>query len=133
MPTYLRWMLINLCLPLSPFALRVFMIFMGKNQNFSFSRIAELPEILFYSIFVCVITLNINLDAHKKRFESLLRLFLQLIIVLDVIVLGMIYSNNFGPNTLVFSIVAAIIPALIAPIYKFYYLDNKEESKKNVS
>jgi len=128
MNDFSRWIFINIVLPLSPFLLRLFITFIGINQKLSFDRIAELPEILFYSIFVCVITLNINLNGEKKLFESFLRLFLFIIIILDFITLGMIYSGNFGPNTFTFSLVSALIPAIIAPIYKLYYLETSKES-----
>lgn len=130
MTNFLRWFLINLGLPLSPFLVRIFVTFVGKEQKFSWEKIAELPEIVFYSIFVCVIILNINLNGKKKLFETVIRLFLGVIISLDFLTLGMIYSNNFGPTTFRFSIIAAIIPSIIAPIYKFYYISNSKESQK---
>lgn len=121
MKTYYRWILINLLLPLSPFALRIFVSIMGKEESLSFAKIAELPEILFYSIYLCVVNLNVNMDGKKGYFEFSLRIFLGLILVLDCVVLGMIYSNNIGSNVFPFSLVAAVFPAAIAPIYKFQY------------
>jgi hypothetical protein len=94
---------------------------MGKEETLSFQRIAELPEILFFSIYLCVVNLNINLDGRKGYFEFTLRLFLGLVLVLDCVVLGMIYSSNVGSNVFPFSLVAAVIPAVIAPFYKFRY------------
>ena len=121
MKTFYRWILINLLLPLSPFALRVFVSLLGREETLSFEKIAELPEILFFSIYLCVVNLNINLDGRKGYFEFTLRLFLVLILVLDCVVLGMIYSDNIGSNVYPFSLVAAIFPVVIAPIYKFRY------------
>lgn len=121
MKTFYRWTLINLLLPLSPFALRVFVSLMGREEILSFKKIAELPEILFFSIYLCVVNLNINLDGRKGYFEFTLRLFLGLILILDCVVLGMIYSNNIGSNVFPFSLIAALIPAAIAPVYKFRY------------
>lgn len=117
----LYWILINLVLPLSPFLLRIFILFVGSEQNISIRRIGEIPEILFYSIFVCVICLNINMAGKNVVLEQLLRLLLSLILVLDFITLGMVYSGNMGPRTLAYSIVAAIVPAAIAPVYQLYY------------
>jgi hypothetical protein len=91
------------------------------NNKLTFSQIAEIPEILFYSIFLCVISLNINLNKKKKVFEQFVRVFLIIILVLDFITLGMVYNNNYGTNTFVYSIVASIIPASIAIVYKFIF------------
>jgi hypothetical protein len=94
---------------------------MGKEEKLSFERIAELPEIIFFSIYICVVNLNINLDGKKGIFEFTLRIFMIIILVLDFVVLGMIYSNNLGSNTYLFSIVSAFFPIMIAPFYKFRY------------
>lgn len=127
MKPYYRWILINIFLPLSPFLLRVFVSAMGKEARIDLARIAELPEILFFSIYLCVINLNINLEGRKGVFEFSLRLFLVVILVLDFVVLGMIYSNNVGSYAYPYSFIAALFPALIAPAYKFRFqrsLDN---------
>lgn len=114
----LRWSLINLLLPLSPFALRVFLGLVGPRGDISMSTIAELPELLFYSIFVCVSILNLNLGGNKKNFESLIRLFLYVLLVLDFVTLGLIYGGKLGPHVWKFTIFAAAIPAMIAPFYR---------------
>src|ERR1035438_5344014 len=102
MINYTRWILINIVLPLSPFGLRLFLISVGGNHQLTFSTIAEIPEILFYSIFVCVVILNINMDHLKNTFEQIIRIFIQVILVLDFITLGMVYNNNYGINTLIY-------------------------------
>ncbi|MCL4549574.1 MAG: hypothetical protein M1495_13500 [Bacteroidetes bacterium] len=121
MKKYYRWILINLLFPLSPFVLRIFVWLMGKDESISLMRIAELPEILFFSIYLCVANLNINLYGKKGYFESILRIFLGIILVLDCVALGMIYSDNIGNKGYFYSIFAMIFPAAIAPIYKFKY------------
>jgi len=121
MSKYTRWILINIFLPLSPFALRLFIIFIGNAGSLTIRSIAEIPEILFYSIFICVIALNINLETSGKKFEQIIRLFLFIIIVLDFITLGMVYSSNVGPRIFLFCLVTSIIPPVIAVTYKFIY------------
>ena len=128
MSIFSQWILINILLPLSPFGLRLFIVFIETKTKFTFSKIAQTPELLFYSVFLCVVTLNINLNGHRRKFESFLRLFIQIILILDFITLAMIYSNNFGSNTFLYSVVSSIIPAIIAPIYKFKYLDGNDEN-----
>jgi predicted tellurium resistance membrane protein TerC len=122
----LRWTLINLLLPLSPFALRVFLGLVGPLGNISLSAIAELPELLFYSVFVCVSVLNVNLDGLRNTFESMVRIFLLALLVLDFVTLGLIYSGNLGPHVWKFTLFAAGFPAIIAPLYRMAYI-NKEE------
>jgi hypothetical protein len=129
MSNYLSWILINIFLPLSPFVLRLFLLLVGGNKKLTFSSIAELPEILFYSIFLCVISLNINMNRIKKVFEHFVRIFLIIILVLDFITLGMVYNNNYGIKTLVYSIIASVVPASIAVIYKFIFI--KQDSGDN--
>lgn len=94
---------------------------MGKEGKITLGKIAELPELIFFSIYICIISLNINFDGRKGWFESTIRLFLFCIIVLDCVTLGMIYSNNVGPNIISFFIPSTIFPTIIAPIYKFRY------------
>jgi hypothetical protein len=121
MSSYLSWLLINILLPLSPFGLRLFLLIIGDDRKLTFSTIAEIPEIIFYSIFLCVISLNINLNKKKKAFEQFVRIFLTIILVLDFITLGMVYNNNYGIKTFIYSIVASVIPASIAVVYKFIF------------
>lgn len=125
-----RWIQLNILLPLSPFFLKVFIIWMGKEQNTSKIKIFETPELLFFSIATCVIALNINIDGEKKYFEHLVRTFLMVIMVLDFVMLGMIYSGNEGTNSTFFSIVVAVIPMVIAPIYQLYFLNNEDKDKE---
>lgn len=108
-------------LPLLPFGIRIFVSFLGKGDSLNGLKIAELPEIIFFSLYLCVVNLNININGKKGLFESALRLFLLFILGLDCVVLGMIYSNNIGPNALPSSLVLAFIPTAIAPFYKFRY------------
>lgn len=119
---FYQWILLNIFFPLTPFLVRLFIFFMGKEGHLSLAKIAELPELVFFSIYICVINLNVNLDGKKGWFETTVRLFLFTIITFDCLSLGMIYSNNIGPNIFWYSLVASIFPTIIAPIYKFRYL-----------
>ena len=94
---------------------------MAKDGSLTFAKIAELPEIIFFSIYLCVVNLNINLEGERGYFEFTLRIFLGIVLFLDCVVLGMIYSGNTGSNAYPYSLVAAFFPAVIAPIYKFRY------------
>ena len=118
----IRWILINLAVPASPFALRVFLDLIGPNGFISFSHIAELPELLFYSIFVCISIINLNLETVRTNFESIIRLFIFTLIILDFVTLGLIYGAKIGPHTWKFTVFSAIFPALIAPIYRQVFL-----------
>ncbi len=118
---YHRWMLINLGLPLMPFLLRLLFSVIGPKGDFRWPEIFPLQEILFFSIFVCIANLNINIDGKKGIFESYLCFFFWLILLSDVFALGMIYGGQIGANMLSYSIIVSIFPAVIAPIYKFFY------------
>lgn len=127
MNKYIRWILINIFLPLTPFLIRIFVTIMDNSNKLNITDILKLPELLFFSIYLCIINLNINFDGVKGIFESFLRLFIGILLVLDCIVLGMIYSENIGNNMFPYSIIASIFPMFIAPIYKFKYHKNTEE------
>lgn len=118
----LRWNLINLILPLSPFALRVFLDLMGPKGIISLARIAELPELLFYSVFVCISILNLNLDYNRTNFEAIIRLFIYVLLILNFVTLGLIYGGNIGPHAWKFTLCSAVLPAFIAPFYRKVYL-----------
>jgi hypothetical protein len=104
---------------------------MGSEQIIAKIKIAEIPEILFFSVFACIASLNINFSESKTNFESAVRCFLIVLIALDFVVLGMIYSENIGSNMLAFSIVIAIIPTIIALPYKKYSMNNKNGGSSN--
>lgn len=123
MKKFVNWIIINIILPLSPFFLKAFVIYMGNEVNKSKIKILEPPDLLFYSIITCILAFNVNLEGNRKSFESLVRGFLFFITTFDLITLGMIYSDNVGDKVFVFSIVMAIIPAVITPIYKMYYMN----------
>lgn len=120
-----RWLIMNLLVPLVPLLLRIFITIFGK-EGATPIEIIQMPELLFYSIFTCIVALNINLDGPKKYFEWIVRLLLIVITILDFIVLAMVYSANVGSRSMTFSIVTAIVPALIAPLYKYNILMNEE-------
>jgi hypothetical protein len=111
-------MLINLGLPLMPSLLRLFFSLFGPRGDFRWPEIFPLAEILFFSIFVCIANLNINMGGKKGICESYLCFFFWLILISDVFALGMIYSGQVGVNMFSYSIIASIFPAVIAPIYK---------------
>lgn len=121
MNKYQRWFLLNMVLPIVPFIIKVFIFSMSNKGIIELSKIAELPELVFFSIYICVIGLNVNFDGKIGKFESILRLLLYCIILLDCVTLGMIYSKNIGSNIIFYMFFATILPSLIAPIYKFWY------------
>lgn len=118
---YIRWVAVNILLPLSPFIVRMFVSFVGRSHVRAFDGQSDLPEIVFFSVFVCIANLNINLNGRKGYFESTIRFVISAILMFDCILLGMIYSNNVGKATLAYTLFAAIAPAIIAPFYKFTY------------
>ena len=121
MKGYVRWLLINLLLPFTPFVLRIFVSIIGNRNLTGGHGGFEIPEILFFSVYVCIVNLNINLYHNKGFFEFFLRLFLIVVLIMDFIVLAMYYSDNVGRAGYFFSAGAAAVPAIIAPIYKFKY------------
>ena len=127
MNRFTHWILLNIFLPLSPFIIKIFIILIGKEEGLiTLNKIANLPEIVFYSIYLCVVNLNINFDGSKGVFESAIRLFLFCLLVLNFSTLGMIYSQNIGQYAIWYLIPATIIPTIIAPFYKFKYVREED-------
>jgi uncharacterized membrane protein len=119
---YIKWILLNIALPLLPFLIKIYILVVGKEGIINIETIFELPEIIFYSIYICIINLNINFSGEKGIYEFFLRIFFYTIIFMDSINLGMIYSNNSGSNMYISSIIFTLVPMLIAPIYKFFFI-----------
>ncbi|MDH4211372.1 MAG: hypothetical protein OEV79_07980 [candidate division WOR-3 bacterium] len=88
----------------------------------SLQEVATLPEIIFFSIYVCVVILNVNIDGKKGGFETTIRVFICIILALNFFTMGMIYSDNLGVNVVKYVALATIFPTIIAPIYKFLYI-----------
>ena len=120
MKNYIRWILINLFLPFTPFLVKFFVYYFGKT-NFTLENIFQSSELIFVSIYIIIVNLNINIDSDKGIFETLLKIFLIIILVSNFLLLGMIYSNNLGRNIFQYSIIVILVPLIIAPIYKFKY------------
>ena len=120
MKNYIRWILINLFLPFTPFLVKFFIYYFGK-PNFTLENIFQASELIFVSIYIIIVNLNINIDNDKGIFESLLKIFLITILVSNFLLLGMIYSNNLGRGVIQYSIIVILVPLVIAPIYKFKY------------
>lgn len=129
MNNILDWFLINIILPLTPFGLRLYMVFIGGNKKLSFNSIAEIPDILFYSVFLCVIALNLNNNQSKRIFNKFVSITLYAILGLDLVTLSMIYNNNYGGYTSIISIAFAMIPASYAVVLKF--MEEKEIGDHN--
>lgn len=108
-------------LPLAPLVVRLFIIFISSESISNSLNIYNLPELVFYSFYLCAVVLNINIDGTKNIFESLLRFFMFLLVVFNSLTLGIIYSNNAGDNIRKYIFIAVVIPILITPIYKYKY------------
>jgi len=121
MMKYLQWIFINMILPLAPLVVRLFIIFISSESISNSLNIYNLPELVFYSFYLCAVVLNINIDGTKNIFESLLRFFMFLLVVFNSLTLGIIYSNNAGDNIRKYIFIAVVIPILITPIYKYKY------------
>lgn len=121
-----KWVGLNIMLQLSPLFLRIFISIFGRGKV----NIIEPTELLFISIFTCVIAININPNKSTGCFESMLKIFLIIIATLNLIVLAMIYSNNASEICTGFSIVTVGIAIIITPIYKLFYI-SKESGENN--
>lgn len=126
-PSFTRWAFLNLFLPFLPFALRAFVQLMGHDAKFDLAKFIELPELLFFSIYLCIVIVNISPGIHRTRFEAGVRGVGFFFLTCDFIVLTMIYSNSIGANVYPFSVCSTLVPLLIAPVYKLRYDRSRED------
>lgn len=123
---FLIWILINLILPLTPFFLKIFINYFGGNGILTLRNAAESSELIFYSISICVVMLNINLDEPKSYFEFILNIFVYVILILDFVMLSLLYGKHNIKNIENFLFVSVLFPFISAPIYKFFYIQSPE-------
>jgi hypothetical protein len=119
---WINWSVLNIIVPIAPFILKSLIVWTGKGPSVSKIKIFETPELLYCSITVCIVALNINYDGQKKYFEELIRKFLGFITIADCIMLAVIYTGNEGANSIIFSIAFAVIPIIIAYTYQLNVL-----------
>jgi hypothetical protein len=120
----LIWILINILLPIVPIIIKYVVINMGKPEITKIN-LFEIPELLYLSIYYCIITLNINTDngyyftRESKHTGSLIfKLIILSIVVLNCIFLGMYYSNNIGDSIWVYLNVIIYLNVFIAIVFK---------------
>lgn len=97
---------------------------MGK---FSFVGVFELSDLLIFSLTICVINLNINIEQKKNWFEKFLRLVFLIIIIMNCLFLGFqhlkIKLNNMD---IYIKYIAIGFPIISGIIYKFKYQKEDE-------
>lgn len=123
MVEFIRWLALSIILPLAPICIRGFMSIFGTVDI----NIFEVPELLFYSIITCALALNVFEGEKQGFFISFLNLFLYAIIGLNLVLFSMFYNNNANNNCLQYSIIASVIPTLIAIGYKIKEMQNSHK------
>lgn len=121
---FIKWLALNIALPISPLGLRMFVSYMGQVNL----KVVDMPEFLLSSITICIIALNINSSDRYGIVEQGLLYLFRGIIILDLIVLTMRYCNIANKNSDNFAIISIIITALLVPIYKIYYMNKKNSN-----
>lgn len=121
LPANIYWFFLNIILPISPLLVKLFVFMFGKDNLTSNINILELPEAFFYSISASAVTISISVNGDKKIVDYFIIIFSISIIVLDLLALGMVYSFNNGKWMKYYSVLAFVMPTLIAISYKLYY------------
>jgi hypothetical protein len=118
---FIFWILLNIVLPFVPFILKIFINYYSLTGKFSLEKIADSSELLIYSITICIIILNINLEESKTGFELALKLFIFGTLILDFVLLGLSYAKHRLINLDSYLFVSVVIPTIVAPFYKFQF------------
>ncbi|MBU3107569.1 hypothetical protein [Clostridium gasigenes] len=126
---FMRWIILNIILPIAPIGLRMFISYMGQVNL----KVFEMPELLFSSITISIIALNINTSNKYGIVEQGLLYLFKGIIILDLVVLTMMYCNIANRNSDYFAIVSMVITVLLAPIYKIYYMNKDNNNTVNLN
>lgn len=127
------WTVLNLIIPVMPICIRFTMATLGP-MNIS---IIEIPELLFYSIVTSVIALSIFKWNLIGCFITVVNFILGAIVLIDIVIFIMFYGNilNYSSSILILSVILAIVPVIIAFIYKNIdlYNINSDINATNVS
>lgn len=118
---YSRWLGLNILLPLSPLGVKLLIVALGKDAVTSNLSALELPEAFFYSISAAAVTISISVDGDKKVMDYLIIFICLLVIGIDLLALGMVYSMNYGNAMKSYSKFAFYGPTILAIAYKFLY------------
>jgi len=129
---YSRWLGLNILLPLSPLGVKLLIVALGKDAVTSNLSVLELPEAFFYSISASAVTISISVDGDKKVMDYLIIFICLLVIGIDLLALGMVYSMNYGDAMKSYSKLAFYGPTILAIAYKFLYkASNKDKVNYN--
>jgi hypothetical protein len=123
---YIIWIMVNILLPFCPFSLKMLVNYFSLTGFLSFSAVAENTELIFYSLTICIVILNINIDEDKSLFEWIFKMVIGLIAVLNIIILTMAYSKLKLINVERFMYVSVYFPTISAIVYKFIYRNKVE-------
>jgi hypothetical protein len=113
-----NWLMVNILLPLTPFLIKGFIDYFTTLDNIRWDLNSLSPDLIFFSITICVIFLNINLDSTPVGYEFWLRIFIYIVLLSDFMVLGLTYTSVAAPEIEYFLYVSVIFPFAITPIIK---------------
>lgn len=119
---YIDWIVLNVALPFIPFLIRVIISFFTNITINIFDSV----ELLLFNFYLCITLIN-NI-SKKNVITYLIKLVFIIIIVIDIILLVLIYSNiekEFLCGA--FSIIISILVTAFCFIYKNIEIMNKKK------
>lgn len=111
-------------MPFAPFVLRYCInFFTNPSQVIIAKSIVTIPDFLIYSLTICIINLNINLNQKKNILEKAINGLYFIFIVFNCVLLGCIHLDvSIKNNTIISYLIVVIgVPIIFGVIYKFKY------------
>ena len=116
---YISWFALSIVLPLLPFLIKLLIVIMGDSGALK-TTILDSVELLYYNLFICVTFYSISFEKREiSILEFLLRYFVAVIIVIDIVVIVLIYTGMAKEQCLIASVVLSVVVVTGISIYQW--------------
>ncbi|MCC8075535.1 MAG: hypothetical protein LIO95_06310 [Clostridiales bacterium] len=112
-----RWIFLNMFMPLLPMAIRVAIVFFS-NSKAAALQIVELPELIYYTIFMCVICFSMFQERDTST-EKLFGYILGAVVLINLVFIFLYYYGDLKSIVFGITVVMTIFTSLFTLVYKF--------------
>lgn len=124
---YLNWLIINIIIPLLPVLLKILICIFADHEKIIIT-ILDSSELLYYNFFICIMFLNLSFSKDEVPiYETILRLIICMVLIVDLGVIMLIYTNL--ESTYICKI-ASVLLSIIIPITVSVYYYSQEDLEK---
>lgn len=114
-----EWFILNILMPLVPMAVRLIIIMCSKNLHTEL-KVIDVPELIYYTIFMCVITISMIRDCNRDTsLERIVFMVLFCIFAVSLIFIVIYYYNDWNIIVFWLSVAFSLVTTTFTIAYRF--------------